>query len=160
MADGLPPSKSTSPIKWLIPIGCLGAIIFCCGLPVSIGFIVFGAIKSSTPYQESLARVQASPEVQQILGQPIEPAFLVMGNIEVNGPSGQASLSYGISGPQGDATVVVDADKANSEWTFNVLKVLPTGGGDEIDLIVEADGDGPDAAASDESPIEDGMDDE
>ncbi|MCA9074295.1 MAG: cytochrome c oxidase assembly factor 1 family protein [Planctomycetaceae bacterium] len=151
-------TESTGRKWWLIPVGCFGAIVLCCGLPLVLVPIVFGAIKSSTPYQESLARVQASPEVQAVIGQPIEPAFWVNGNIEVNGPNGKASLSYAVSGPQGTATVTLDADKVVDRWTFNVLKVVQAGEGDAIDLLAEDDGsDGP---ASDVAPIENDETDE
>ncbi|MCA9110292.1 MAG: hypothetical protein KDA52_10110 [Planctomycetaceae bacterium] len=135
-------SESSGRKWWLIPVGCLGAVVFCCGLPLMILPIVFGAIKSSTPYQESLTRVQANPACQQLLVEPIAPSFLVSGSINVNGPEGHAAFSYDVSGPQGTANVVLDADKVDGKWIFNTLMVHPSEGGASIDLLgaaVDAD---------------------
>ncbi len=151
----MPKSEPRSRAWWLIPVGCLGAFVFCCGLPVSIGLVLFGAIKSSTPYQESLARAQANPEVQELLGEPIEAAFLVSGSIEVNGPNGHAGLSYDVSGPKGTATVTLDADKVGGEWTYNILKVQPTTGRETINLLGEQVSDAPALPAPDAAPAED-----
>jgi hypothetical protein len=79
--------------------------------------------------------VRIDPRVREVLGEPIEPAFLVSGNVNVTNGAGHAELTYDVSGPKGTATVVVNADKAGGEWTFNTLEVRPSGGAQPINLI-------------------------
>jgi hypothetical protein len=61
--------------------------------------IVFSAIKSTDVYKEALARAKADPAVIEALGSPIKDGFLVSGNTNVNGASGESNLTIPISGP-------------------------------------------------------------
>jgi hypothetical protein len=126
--------------KWVVPVGCLTPVVLCGGFVTVIVAIVFGAIKSITPYQEGLARTQASPAVQAALGQPVEAAFYVTGSVRtntVNGvDSGQADLSIPISGPNGSGTVEVKGKKGPGGWAYSQLRVLVPGK-EPIDLLKE-----------------------
>jgi hypothetical protein len=121
--------------KWVVPVGCLLPLLACGGCIAGVVFIVFGAIRTSEPYTHSLERVQADPRVQAALGAPIEAGWMMSGQIEVSGPSGEADLSYSVAGPKGSATVYVDADKAAGEWTYNTLAVQIDETGERIDLM-------------------------
>ncbi len=136
MTEGVPPTESAGRKWWLIPVGCLGAVVLCCGIPLAILPIVFGALKSSAPYQESLAIVKEDPTVLKNLGEPIEPSFFVTGNISVGDQGGQAAMSYDISGPKGSGTVVFDANKAGGEWRFTLLEVRVAGVGQPTIFLV------------------------
>jgi hypothetical protein len=120
---------------WVVPLGCLGPLVGCGGLIAVVFSLVFGMIKSSAPYTESLAAAQADTRVQAALGQPIEPGFFVTGNINTSGSSGHADIAYEITGPQGTATVLAVADKTAGTWTFTTLEVQPGGSGERIDLL-------------------------
>src|SRR5204863_6238 len=50
--------------KWVVPVGCLAPLVVCCGGIGMLVTFVFGAIKSSEPYREAVARGQASPSLQ------------------------------------------------------------------------------------------------
>ena len=78
--------------KWVVPAGCLVPVVICGGFVALLITVVFGAIKSSGAYTESLALVKQHPVAQQLLGDPIEPGFIVTGSINVSGPSGDAGL--------------------------------------------------------------------
>jgi hypothetical protein len=106
---------------WFIPTVVLTPIMVCGGLVALIVTLVFGAIKSSDAYTQSLAMVQASPAMQTALGTPVEPGFFVTGNIHVSGASGEADLSYRVTGPQGTATIYVQATKSVGQWTIHTL---------------------------------------
>ena len=105
---------------WAVPVGCLTPVVACGGFIALILTVVFGAIKSSDPYQQSLARVTADRRVVTALGTPVEPALIVLGNININGSSGNADISYGVSGPKGFGTVYVVATKAAGVWTWMI----------------------------------------
>jgi len=121
--------------KWFLPIGCLGAIIVVAGFVAIILYIVFGIIKYSDVYKDSLAQAQANPAVMEALGAPIEERFFVFGNIQVSGPSGEADLAIPISGPKGSGTIYAVATKSAGKWGFTTLEVAIKGSEDRIDLL-------------------------
>ena len=122
--------------KWFVP-ACLGGLVLFAGFIVLIVTIVFGMMKSSDAYKDSLAMARANPYVQDALGTPIEEGLLVMGNINVSGSSGSADLAIPVSGPQGNGTIYVVASKSAGQWTFLRLVVDIKATNERIDLIAE-----------------------
>ena len=123
--------------KWAVPVCIFGPILIFGGFLAGIFALVFGAIKSSTPYTESLATVRANHTVQQELGLPVEPGYVVTGKLTTSGASGHADLSYVVSGPNGSGTVDLVADKATGEWEFTSLQLTLKKNGERIDLLAE-----------------------
>jgi len=120
--------------KWVVPVGCLAPLLVCCGGVLLLVVFVFGAIRSSEPYTEALARAKANPEVKAALGEPIEAGYWVNGSIEVSGPSGKAKIAIPISGPKKSATLYVEGTKTAGKWEYSTLDVAPGGAGNRIDL--------------------------
>jgi hypothetical protein len=96
---------------------------------------VFSAVKSTDVYKDALARAQAHPSVIEALGSPIKEGFLVSGNTNVNGASGEANLSIPISGPKGKGTVYVAANKSLGRWNYSGLIVEIEKTHQRIDLL-------------------------
>jgi len=109
--------------KWVVPVGCVVPVLFCSGLILLIFSAVFGMIKGSQPYTQSLTAAQANAQVQTALGTPIEPALLVTGNIQLNNANGFADIQYQITGPKGSATVYVVGNKTAGTWTYTTMAV-------------------------------------
>ncbi len=138
------PASSVQPPKgwfarnwlWLFPVGCALPVLLCGGCFASVFMIVFGAIKSTVPYQSSVARATGDENVQQLLGTPVEAGFFVTGNIEVQNNSGKANLSIPISGPKDSATLNVVAKRENGQWIYSVMQVIGENGL-RIDLSTE-----------------------
>jgi Cytochrome oxidase complex assembly protein 1 len=122
--------------KWALPVGCVTPVVLCGGLVGGILLIVFGAIRSSDVFTESLSYAKASPNVRAALGEPIEAAYFVSGSISVHGESGNAELEIPISGPKGSATIHVVAKKVDGKWVYSKLEVEPKMGG-RINLLTE-----------------------
>lgn len=89
----------------------------------SILVIVFSAMKSSDVYKDALARAKADPAVIEALGSPIKDGFLMSGNTNVNGASGESNLAIPISGPKRKGTIYVSAQKSLGEWNYSGLVV-------------------------------------
>jgi Cytochrome oxidase complex assembly protein 1 len=121
--------------KWFVPVGCLGTLTLFIAFLVSIAVIVFSAVKSTDVYKDALARAKAHPSVIEILGSPIKEGFLVSGNTNVNGASGEANLSIPISGPKGKGTIYVAANKSLGEWNYSGLIVEIAKTHQPIDLM-------------------------
>ena len=85
--------------------------------------IVFSAVKSTDVYKDAFARAKVHPTVVEALGLPVTEGFLVSGNTNVNGASGEANLSIPIAGPKGKGTIYVAAKKSVGQWTYSGLVV-------------------------------------
>jgi len=139
LPQSLPPKKPTTwwqrNWKWFVPVGCLGLLAIFTGFVVLIVTIVFGMMKSSDVYKGALARAKTNPGVEMALGTPIEEGLFVMGNININGSSGEADLAIPISGPNDKATLYVVAEKSGGRWIFLTLVVEIKSTGERIDLM-------------------------
>ena len=118
-----------------MPVGCLGTLTLFVAFVVSIAVIVFSAVKSTDVYKDALARAEAHPSVIEALGSPIKEGFLVSGNTNVNGASGEANLSIPISGPKGNGTIYVAANKSLGRWNYSGLIVEIAKTHQRIDLL-------------------------
>jgi hypothetical protein len=121
--------------KWFVPLGCFSTLILFVAFVVSVALVVFNAMKSTDVYKDALARAKAHPSVIEVLGSPIKEGFLVSGNTNVNGASGEANLSIPISGPKGKGTIYVAANKSLGEWNYSGLIVEIEKNHQRIDLL-------------------------
>jgi hypothetical protein len=121
--------------KWFVPTGCLTIVGLFVVFAGSIALIVFSAMKSTDVYKEALARAKANPAVIDALGSPITEGFLISGNTNVNGASGEANLSIPISGPNGKGTIYVAANKSLGRWSYSGFVVEIAKTHQRIDLL-------------------------
>jgi hypothetical protein len=112
-------------------------------LLISGGLIAFNLkssaakIRSSEPYQHALARALANADVLKVLGAPVAPGKLAVGDITVRGDSGDADFHFNLVGRWRSATVHVVATRSGGQWSYSTINFLPTGGGEQIDLTYE-----------------------
>lgn len=134
--------------KWLLA----GAFLMFLVLAVGGVMAIFGAMRSSDVAKESVLRAQANSLVVQGLGSPIKEGWFVSGSINVSTGSGNADLSIPISGPKGEGTVYVTAQKGAGEWTYTQMLAAVPGSNDRIDLLAggSADSSGPGAAGGEQ----------
>jgi len=118
-----------------VPVGCLAVALLFLVFVGSILLIVFGAMKSTDVYKEALARAKADPTVIEALGSPIKDGFLISGNTNVNGASGESNLAIPISGPKGKGTIYVAANKSLGQWNYSGLVVEVGQTHQRIDLL-------------------------
>jgi hypothetical protein len=124
--------------KWFVPLGCLTMIGLVVTFVAVIVVIVFGAMKSTDVYKDSLARAQKHPAVVEALGSPVDDGLFMSGKTEVNGASGEANLSVPISGPKGQGTLYIVAKKSAGQWNYEQLVVELAQGGERINLLQDA----------------------
>jgi Cytochrome oxidase complex assembly protein 1 len=106
-----------------VPLGCFTMLLLLVAFVGSIALIIFSAMKSTDVYKDALARAKAHSAVIEALGSPITEGFLVSGNTNVNGASGEANLSIPISGPKGKGTIYAGAKKSLGRWNYSGLIV-------------------------------------
>jgi len=121
--------------KWFVPTGCFTVALLLVVFVGSILFVVFSAMKSTDVYKDALARAKADPAVIQAVGLPIKDGFLVSGNTNVNGASGESNLAIPISGPKGKGTIYVSAKKSLGQWNYSGLVVEIGQTHERIDLL-------------------------
>jgi formylmethanofuran dehydrogenase subunit D len=121
--------------KWFVPLGCFTVAVLFFAFVGSILVIVFSAMKSTDVYKEALARAKMDPAVIEALGSPIKDGFLVSGNTNVNGASGESNLAIPISGPNGKGTIYVSATKSLGQWNYSGLVVEVAETHERIDLL-------------------------
>lgn len=125
--------------RWAVPLLCvLGTAAFA-GFIALLMFAVFAGMRSSDAYTTAMQRAREHPQVTEALGTPIEPGWYLSGQMNVSGPSGEASLQIPISGPKGKADLYVEAEKASGRWTYSTLLVDVDGQDEPIDLIAPVD---------------------
>ncbi|MDF1823006.1 MAG: cytochrome c oxidase assembly factor Coa1 family protein [Verrucomicrobiales bacterium] len=126
-----PPPKKTSAGKVVafVGCGCLGLIALAAIGGAIIFFSVMGTLKSSAVYGDTLAMIQANPEAIEALGSPIEPGFMLSGDISFNNGVGKADLTVPVSGPEGSGSIHVVADKTggSSAWTYTTRELVIDG---------------------------------
>ncbi|MET0581772.1 MAG: cytochrome c oxidase assembly factor Coa1 family protein [Pseudoxanthomonas sp.] len=121
--------------KWFVPMLAAVALTLLAVAILALMSALFGMIKSSDAYRQGLQRAQHSPAVVAALGEPIREGWLVMGNISVNGPSGEANLQIPLSGPKGEGDLYLEATKSAGQWNYRTLLVRVDGARESIDLL-------------------------
>lgn len=123
--------------KWAVPVLCTLALTIFAGVIVLVISTVFDMVRSSGPYAEGLQRAQANPAAVAALGTPMRAGWFTQGNLEVNGPSGEANLQIPLSGPKGNGQLFVEARKSAGKWNFDTLVLQVDADGSRIDLLNE-----------------------
>ena len=106
---------------WAVPLGCLVVVLGCAGVCSGFIFTVFGALKGIEPYQMALERVQNSPRAKQLLGEPIRDGWVVSGSFSVQNDTGDADITFAVSGSKDSGNVHVIANRAGGKWTITNL---------------------------------------
>ena len=108
----------------------VGAIVF---LGATFGGL-FYMMDHSDAYRLGVAKLQASSEVVNALGEPISTSF-PMGNISIEGDSGHALLTFSATGPKGSGAVALEAVKTSGVWSIKALRLKVDGRDDVIDVL-------------------------
>lgn len=135
LGSGAQPPRKTNKV-WLM--GCF--ITACVMLAIGgiISALVFGLpalFKSNDAYRGALEIVRADMRVRSQLGEPIEDGWMPTGNVNVNGDTGSANMSVGISGPNNSGKLYIEATKSAGEWRYQVLKIRYLKDSTDIDLL-------------------------
>lgn len=121
-----------------IAIGCAIFVIAGASFVAAIVLVVFGALRASDPYKDSLRRAQADPRVIAALGSPIEPGFWMTGSIQVENDEGTVNMEYTIKGPKKGARLRVAGTKERGRWYYQQMVVAPKDAAD-IDLLISSE---------------------
>lgn len=123
----MPAPQKSSGGKWVLIGcgGCLGLIVLGVVFSFVMYFVAMGVIQKTDVYAEALKRVQNSAEVQKELGTPIAVGWTFSGSVNYNNGVGSAAFNVPVTGPKGEATLTVKANKpaAATPWQYSTLQV-------------------------------------
>lgn len=109
---------------WAVPgCGCLGVILL---FVFGIGATIFGVtnlFENSSPYNHAVEQAQNNSQVIEILGEPIETNGMMNGSISFNDEGGNADFTVLLKGPNGKATLIVNAERFDGVWVYEDLYV-------------------------------------
>jgi hypothetical protein len=124
--------------RWKIPAGCLILILLVVGFATVVLTVITTSFHSSEVYKQATARATENSQVRVALGEPIQFAWIVSGQLNVNGGTGSANLVIPISGPKATGTIHAVAYKSGGVWRFTQLDVSVAGNTASIDLMSTA----------------------
>jgi hypothetical protein len=96
--------------------------------------IIFGALKSSEPYQHAVQTATNDPRVIAELGAPVKTSWLLSGSIQTSNSSGSADLTITLQGTRNKGTLYVVAKKSEGRWSYQTLE-LRADGQPDLDLL-------------------------
>ena len=102
-------------------------------LAVGLFFAISALMAQSPAYSAATERLQSSPDVARIVGQPM--AFgKPSGRIEGSGPSGAATLRFSVQGPTGSGTAFVEAQERMGAWQIDDVVFEDDASGERLSL--------------------------
>jgi hypothetical protein len=120
---------------WKIPLGCLILVVLLAAFSIMVMTIITSSFRHTEVYQQAMAQTTANPQVRELIGEPIKPAWLISGEMHLNGSSGNANLLIPISGPRGRGKIHAVAHKRDGIWRFTWLHVDMANHSTSIDLL-------------------------
>ncbi len=120
---------------WKIPLGCLTLFLLLVVFVAVLFTVITGSFRSSDVYKQAMTRAAASPDVRAEIGEPLHANWLLTGQLNVSGSSGNADLSIPVSGPGGKGVIRAVASKSGGVWRFACLQVSVEGRTGTIDLL-------------------------
>lgn len=122
-----PQKKGTNVWLWA-GCGCALLVGAAIAFVLFIVFVVFAAIRSADPYRDGVARAQADTRVQEALGTPVEPGWLVGGSIQTKNRSGDCDITVPLKGSKQSGVLRVIGTKDDGRWTYTTMQVTPASG--------------------------------
>src|ERR1700756_3941575 len=78
---------------WKIPLGCLTLLVLIFGFGLILMTVILSSFRHSDVYKQALTMAAGNQQVREQIGEPIEPGWLISGQLNVEGSSGNADLS-------------------------------------------------------------------
>jgi cytochrome oxidase complex assembly protein 1 len=120
---------------WKIPLGFLTLLLLIGVFGSVVMTIITTSFHNSEAYKQAVAKASENSQVREAIGEPIHPAWLVSGQLNVTGSTGNANLLIPISGPRGRGSIRAVATKSRNVWRFTDLQVNIKGRSESIDLL-------------------------
>jgi len=124
---------------WVVGGGCLSLIVI---TVLTIGGLIYkvtDVVRESEPYTHAYTKAIENERVIEFLGTPIETNGIGNTSYKYSNGNSTAELTIPIKGPKDEGIVIVEAEKINDEWAYNVLYVKIDGETEAINLLETQD---------------------
>ncbi len=121
---------------WVVPTG--GCLLIILLFVFGIGAAIFGVSKiftGSAPYEYAVEQASKDSRVIELLGNPVETAGIMQGNISLKNDSGEVDIKIPLKGPKGKGSVTIKGNKIEGEWVYEELYVLIKESSEKINLL-------------------------
>jgi Cytochrome oxidase complex assembly protein 1 len=98
---------------------------------------IFYALGNSEAYKLAVSKLQANTVAMSALGAPISTG-IPSGEISTKDDSGEAKLTFSVTGTKSNGQLHVEALKKGGVWSLKVLKLKIDGRDDVIDLLKDS----------------------
>jgi hypothetical protein len=107
--------------KWFVPTVFLCLILMCGGCLTGIAVLFISGLRHLEPYVVTMEKIQANPEAQEALGQPIRDDSW----FPVLSPDGNnMDIRWDLSGPKGKGKAHVKARMTGNKWEIVLIEVI------------------------------------
>jgi len=120
---------------WKIPIACFVLILLVGAFVAGLFLFIEGFFHRSDVFAQAMAKAGENLQVRSQIGAPLKAAWLISGNLNVNGSSGSANLSIPIAGSRHKGVIHVVAVESAGTWRFEQLLVYVEEQKEGIDLL-------------------------
>lgn len=128
MAETDPQSSAPPPVpeklpffprnkKFLIPVIILLSVTLV-GLVLGI-YLAFTSLQRTEPFEVTLAELERNPQVEMLLGTPLEPGLSTIGQIDQD--AGVADLMFRVQGSREKASVRSRCELVDDRWQVTHL---------------------------------------
>jgi len=94
-------------------VGCLGGL----------WLFIQRNLRTSGIYKQAIERVSNTPAVTERIGTPLEPRWVITGEVHIRNASGEADMSIPVVGPDGTCRIHVVGTRSAEQWTIDALEV-------------------------------------
>lgn len=124
--------------KWVVPTGgCLGLIVLFALFFGALFFGISSVLSDSQASIDAMEKVKANPDVIGILGEPIEQNGMTGGSFHTSNGYKTAEVTIPIKGPNGEATIRVEGEGVEDNWSYDKMLVYISDTDTVIDLLEE-----------------------
>jgi hypothetical protein len=120
------PSGSGGPSygrRWAVAALVLVGALASGGWWVNTKFNYIGGLKKSKPYHMAREQVCADHRVRELLGEPVTAGWWVTGWVASDAQSGEARITFPVTGPLGKAQVSATGIRREGRWGLQDLRV-------------------------------------
>jgi hypothetical protein len=108
---------------WFLPTVIGGPLLIIGTFVFMLLTLIMTVVKSSGAYELTVETIHNDPRCQALLGDNMEEAWFVMGNVETHNYSGTADLTINMEGDKGEGRVYSYSEKTWGDWEIYGLKL-------------------------------------
>lgn len=128
---------------WFLPLVIGGPIVLCCGSCGGLFWFGLSSLSEMPPYVDGVAACETSPEIQALIGSPVEAAgvwdTMASQQGDIQGTPGAPGIFYAnipVTGSTGSGWLYIEADSSDgTNYTYQMLEFEDDATGTVVNLL-------------------------